>query len=222
MRYDIAVWAAARPPLKDLEKVLARACNASLLRDIAIITPLFHASPKYRLAAPAAQRLRLITLENGDFNQIHNPADPNFDEIFIEWPRVIVHYKLQPLGFGAESGAREALFECNDFETNWERAGWTSGTTETDPGERKARHKFVFGLSPFGWTTPEEMEETLTRVGTALAQTLSGTWEFVELPGGGGLERLRAYFVERKNPLPAEEDPTGGLIRLDDADIGRI
>ena len=217
IRRDTVIWAPCRPPLKAIEEALAAACPPEWRRTSALITPLFHASPKYRHTTPSAMRLRIITLENGDYQQIHNPGDANFDEIFTEWPRLIIHYALP----GLDGQAREAILECNDLDTDWEKAGWTTGTTLLSEGERKGRHRFMLGFFPWGWPGALAFEAGLTAGVTALTDLTMGTREWAQGPAGRPLPFLDQQFKPQAPPEPSE-NPLEGAPSMDMPDVGRV
>ncbi|MCZ7648388.1 MAG: hypothetical protein M5U26_24535 [Planctomycetota bacterium] len=212
MREEIVVWAPARPPLKELEAALHAACGLAWTRRSAIISPLFHASPKYRTAEALPDRLRIVTLENGDYQLINNPGDPNLDEIFAQWPTIVLYHALR----SAEQGAaeRDAVLECHDLDTNWEKAGWTSGTSIEQHGPRKDRHKLVLGFTPWGWDGVQELQQALERGGAALAGLAKGSWEFLDR-SGGAVRTIEAFFKGRQN-TPAPDLAGYDDILLDD------
>lgn len=222
MRHDTVIWAPRRGTLKEIEQTLSQAVHASLRRTTAIISPLFHNAPEKRQMTPQPHRLRLITLENGDYQQIHNPADETFDQLFDEWPRVMVQYHVTPNDIFAGGGERQALLECHDMDTNWEKAGWTSGTTLIHENERKDRHKILFGFYPYGWPDAESLEKALTSGAFALAKLLGGRWEYFDPADSGHQSMLRGFFERQANPQPHEVDPLHEIRSLEDPDVGRI
>ena len=218
IRRDTVIWTPRRAPLREMEQVLAAACPPAWRRTSALITPLFHASPKYRHTTPSAMRLRIITLENGDYQQIHNPDDSNFDEIFTEWPRLIVHYTLP----GPDGQAREAILECNDQETDWEKAGWTTGTTVLPVGERKDRHRFLLGFFPWGWPGALAFEAGLASGAAALADLMDGAWEWAQGPAGRSSSVIEENFKPRPTSPEPFENPLDGAPNMDMPDVGRV
>ncbi len=213
MRKDIIIWAPKRVPLRNMEAVIEEVCGCKLQRKNAVITPLFHASPKYRKAEALPSRLRLITLENGDFQQINNPDDKNFDEIFAEWPRIVTYFDLEE--DASEKQGRQAVLECNDLETNWEKAGWTTGTTWTPPEKGEDRHKYLLGFPPWGWSSYEDLSDYLIRSAEALARISGGQWQ--QLKDEKGTEKsLRSHFEQSQAKSSDEDDPLAYMRTNDD------
>jgi len=219
MRHDAVIWASQRPVLKDLEHLLSFVTRSTLLRASAVITPLFHAAPDQRSCTPQAHRLRLITLENGDYQQIHNPGAPNFDELFAEWPRVMVHYRTTPLNL-FDDKEHEAVLECHDLDTNWDKAGWTTGTTLYSDEFRKDRHKLILGFQPWGFASAAELETRLTEAASALAKFVKGSWEFRESDDAGHRVALEAFF--HLSVQNGEPDPLSDMRDLEGPDVGRV
>ncbi|MBI3831036.1 MAG: hypothetical protein HY291_16065 [Planctomycetes bacterium] len=222
MRHDTVIWAPRRAKLKEFEQALSSACHATFQRTTAIITPLFHSAPEHRQMTPQPHRLRLITLENGDYQQIHNPSDETFDQLFDEWPRVIVQYKVAPLDLFAGGGDRQALLECHDLDTNWDKAGWTSGTTMIHQDARKDRPKVLFGFYPYGWPDAATLEKALAAAAFSLAKMLGGKWSFFDPAVGGHQSMLRGFFERQGKPQEHEIDPLHEIRSIEDTDVGRI
>lgn len=222
MRHDTIIWAPRRGTLKEIEQAVSRATQCALQRTTAVITPLFHAAPDNRQITAQPHRLRLITLENGDYQQIHNPGDETFDALFDEWPRVMVRFTLQPLDPFAGGGERQAVLECHDLDTNWDKAGWTTGTTLIHQDQRLNRHKLLFGFYPYGWPDAAALERKLTAGAIALAHLLHGTWSFLDPAEGGHQDALRMFFDRQNGALPPEVDPLHEIRSLEDPDVGRI
>lgn len=222
MRHNAILWTPRRATLKEMERTLAQALNVTLLRQTAVISPLFHSSPKYRTTTPSAMRLRVITLENGDYQLVHNPGDSNFDEIFDEWPRVIVYYAMQSRGLDAPATERHAVLECHDCDRNWEKAGWTSGTTMTFTDNPQDRHKILFGLTPWGWDDGAKLEAALATGGEALAKFLGGTCALEEDASGGLRNALRVIIENQGKVHDQPRDPMEEMRNIDDAEIGHL
>ncbi|MBE7465103.1 MAG: hypothetical protein HS116_16620 [Planctomycetes bacterium] len=215
MRQEAIIWAPKRAPLLEMEAVLREAVPGAWSRTSAVITPLFHASPKYRTAEAVPARLRLVTLENGDYQLIHNPRDPNLDELFLEWPMIMLYHRIDEFSPALADAERVSVLECHDLDTNWEKAGWTTGTAIEQFASRKNRHKLMLGLPPWGWTDRVALQAGLEASAAALAKVCGGTWEFSERSDGAE-KTVEAFFSKQKQPIDDDMSRHGEVLLDDD------